>query len=318
MPVDPESENLLALAVPTAWSWMNSAYEFQGRKDPVTSSPSSRTRGDLCPGVLRPWLADDGLLVRIRLAGGRLAGEQLDALLAVADAYGDGSVYLTARANLQVRGISGADCLTEELVDAFEATGLMPSRSHELVRNVLASPQTGYAGGRVDLRPLIAELDLLLQQDPVLAGLPGRFLFVLDDGRGDLLDRRADLGLVALDGERVQLRIGNGWGPVVRTEDAPSQLVGLARQFLSRRGGGCSAAWHVRELEVPLLPLEPPAVEVPRPAPPLSFGEVAGGRHHQVVDGRLSRAGAAALVQEPVLVVTPWRGVFVPTSKEQG
>ena len=31
---------------------------------------ASRTRGDLCPGALRPWPADDGLLIRLRLIGG--------------------------------------------------------------------------------------------------------------------------------------------------------------------------------------------------------------------------------------------------------
>ena len=32
----------------------------------------TRTRADMCPGVWRPWQADDGLLVRIRLMGGLL------------------------------------------------------------------------------------------------------------------------------------------------------------------------------------------------------------------------------------------------------
>ena len=60
-------------------------------------------------------------------------------------------------------------------------------------------------GGRADLRPVMDRLDALLCADPDLGRLPGRFLFTLDDGRGDLLDRltRAgkrgtDLGSMAL------------------------------------------------------------------------------------------------------------------------
>ena len=70
-----------------------------------------------------------------------------------------------------------------------------------------------------------AALDSLIQASAALAGLPGRFLFVLDDGRGDLLSTDTDLGLVALDAETCQLRIGEGWGEVVPLADAPRELV---------------------------------------------------------------------------------------------
>ena len=70
----------------------------------------------------------------------------------------------------------------------------MPSASHELVRNLMLSPASGLAGGRVDLRPTLAELDRRICADPALTALPGRFLCVLDDGRGDLVERPCDLG----------------------------------------------------------------------------------------------------------------------------
>ena len=46
---------------------------------------TSRDRADRCPGVLRPWIADDGALVRLRLVGGRLAPSALARLLDVAE-----------------------------------------------------------------------------------------------------------------------------------------------------------------------------------------------------------------------------------------
>ncbi|MGB3287405.1 nitrite reductase, partial [Mycolicibacter algericus] len=191
-----------------------------------------RARADRCPGVLRPWLADDGLLVRLRLVGGRLPVAALERLLRVSAEFADGSIYLTKRANLQLRGLPGhGGQLTPDVVAALASTGLLPSRSHELVRNILVSPQTGYAGGRVDLRPVSARLDALLCGDPRLARLPGRFLFVLDDGRGDLIDRATDAGLVTLSATAAQLRIGEDWGAVVAIAEAAERLAALAAAF---------------------------------------------------------------------------------------
>ena len=124
------------------------------------------------------------------------------------------------------------------MVDAVEATGLLPSRTHELVRNVMVSPLSGITGGRNDLRPVADELDRLVSADAALANLPGRFLFVLDDGRGDLVGRSCDLGLVVLDESQAQLRVGAGWGAVVPLDNAAAELVDLARRFLAVRGEG--------------------------------------------------------------------------------
>ncbi|MGN6722965.1 MAG: nitrite reductase [Marmoricola sp.] len=210
-----------------------------------------------------------------------------------------------------------ADPLPEHVVVAFEQTGLLPSRSHELVRNILVSPPSGFAGGRADLRGVAAELDRLLLSDPALAVLPGRFLFVLDDGRGDLIGRSCDLGLVATSADHGQLRIGDDWAAVVPLDVAAAALVDLARTFLSLRGSGADAAWHVRELRAPLASVIAPHEGLPGPTGPLPYGQVAGGHHHEVPDGVLTRVSAASLLDEPILIVTPWRGVFVPDSTEQ-
>lgn len=263
---------------------------------------SIRTRPDRCPGVLRPWPAEDGNLVRLRLCGGRLPAASLRALSAVATAYGDGHVRVTGRANLQLRGLGP---VTEEVVVAVEETGLLPSRRHELARNLMLSPQSGLAGGRADLRPVVAALDEQLCAAPALADLPGRFLFVLDDGRGDLLDRPADLGLVALDDTVGQLRIGATWGPVVPLAKAPAALVALAHSFLETR----TTEWHVDELATPLVVPVGADPRLPALAPPLPFGPVDGGVHVEAADSVLHPGLADG---DATLVVTPWRGVLVP------
>lgn len=292
-----------------------------------------RTRRDRCPGVLRPWPAEDGLLVRLRLVGGRLPARSLRALAAVADDHGTGRIHLTGRANLQLRSLPGCGGrLAPEVLHALERTGLLPSPAHELVRNVMVSPRTGpmgrrtgargaptRVGGRANLRPVAAALDELLCADPRLASLPGRFLFVLDDGRGDLLRRSCDLGLVALDERVAQLRVGKEWGPLISLDRSPAVLLELAEEFLAERGDGPAAPWHVAELPSPLTDPVPPDPRLPAPAPPLPYGPLPeGGRHVPVPREGLDRPTAEALAEEAFavgtgeLVVTPWRGVLVP------
>jgi precorrin-3B synthase len=280
----------------------------------VSTLPKARTRGDLCPGALRPWPAPDGALVRLRLPGGRVASRSLVALSEVAQAYGDGDIHLTRRANLQVRALPSEDgTLPESVLEAVEATGLLPSRSHELVRNFLVSPMNGLAGGRCDLRPVVAALDTLVCDDPLLRDLPGRFLFVLDDGRGDLVDRPTDLGLVALDASTVQLRVGSDrWGQVLPLDEAAPALVDLARDFVRRRGDGPTSPWHVDELTAPLTESRSRDPRTRVSSPPLSYGPHGPVVHVPAPDGILSPGLAAELAARgPELVVTPWHGVLV-------
>lgn len=276
--------------------------------------PTLRDRRDRCPGALRPWPAQDGLLVRLRLIGGQVAAAQLRALADVASRYGDDRVHVTSRANLQIRALPGSDGhLAPEVLAAIEATGLLPTRRHELIRNVMISPQTGLAGGRADLRPVGRALDELLRSSDRARDLPGRFLFVLDDGRGDLRRRSCDLGLVVLDADTAQLRVGTGWGPTVHLSAAARQLAELADRFLDLRGVGPTAEWHVTELAGPLLPAAPPHPRLPEPQPPLPFGDVPGGRHVEVPAAGLDPDAVWALTADiDRLVVTPWRGVLRP------
>jgi precorrin-3B synthase len=288
----------------------------------------TRTRADMCPGVWRPWRADDGLLIRLRLMGGLLPTASLQGLSEVSRRHGDGRIYLTRRANLQLRGLPGEGSqLTPDAAAAIESTGLIPTRTHELVRNVCASPQTGLAGGRVDLRPTIARLDALLCANPGLGLLPGRFLFTLDDGRGDLLDRLTgsgkrgtDLGCVALGDDVVQLRVGGHWGAVAPVSDVADLLADLASQFLDARGTGADAPWHIRELARPLHPPVAADPRIPAAAAPLTYGEVPGGTHVPAENGVLTAALVQSLLERAAhvehVVVTPWRGVLIPNAKE--
>lgn len=252
--------------------------------------------------------------------------DTLTALLHLARTYGDGSVLLTSRANVQVRGVALNDGrVPVGLVDGLRSAGLLPSDSHERVRNIVCSPLTGRLGGRADLRPVVDSLDAQLVDEPALSTLGGRFLFVLDDGRGDVAGRDLDLGLCAVSADEAQLRVGRDmWGPVVPLDDAPVALVALALAFLAERGDDETAWWHVDELPGASRATVLAAVGTARAADPrtrVATPVLAPGRRRQD-DGRTMEVVAVAdgLVTDPVLellagldaadlVVTPWRSI---------
>jgi precorrin-3B synthase len=163
---------------------------------PATSpknSPVGRGAADRCPGALRLAEAADGYLARVRLPGGFVTGEQLRVLADLAVELGDGRVELTSRGNVQLRALA-ADA-AEPLTAALTRAGLLPSLDHDRVRNILASPLAGLDGlgsGR-DLAAIVAALDAELCARPRLTELSGRFLFAIDDGRGDVAVLGADV-----------------------------------------------------------------------------------------------------------------------------
>ena len=271
-------------------------------------------RADRCPGLLRPHLAEDGALVRLRLPGGRTSAPALLGLHRLARRYGNGILQLTSRGGLQIRGL--ADPLADSFVAEVAGLGLLPSATHERVRNLVASPLTGLAGGAADLRPMITELDLALLAEPALARLPGRFLFALDDGRGDVSGLRFDLGYRATSTTEGHVLLGSPQhGIPVAAMDAVPPLVRLALDFVRVRQA--SGAWHVAELPDWVAQhaagLEP--LPAHRSVGGVPLGAVGSAASVQVPLGRLTeeqvRAIAAAASSGEV-VLTPWRGVVVP------
>ena len=290
---------------------------------------SPRHQADRCPGVTRPWIADDGALVRIRLVGGAISSQALADLALVAGDYADGHLYLTKRANIQLRGIEHDNgSVPEEFVEAVKATGLVPAPEHELVRNIMVSPLSGRIGGQADLRPVALQLDDLLCDDPVFANLAGRFLFVLDDGRGDLVDRSLDLGVMAVDAGAAQIRVGTQhWGDVVELDTVAEVLLDLARRFLDVNGAGDEALWHVDELPdggADLLGLNHARdLRTQVASLPAPFGVIAqdDGRsieHLDVPEGDLTHDLATQVLARAgrEIVVTPWRSLLLPDLAE--
>ncbi|MFE3142394.1 precorrin-3B synthase [Streptomyces scopuliridis] len=209
---------------------------------------SVRERGDACPGALRLHAADDGWLARLHLPAGLLTPRQAETLADAAERLGDGHLDLTSRGNVQLRGLGGS--CGAELAERLYEAGLLPSEAHERVRNIVASPLAGLDElPSAEVQLWARELDGLLCASARAAALSGRFLFALDDGRGDVAALGADVTLLARRDGSVVVRTGaNRSGLRVTPEDAPRAALLAAETFLTLAEASGSGAWRVREL----------------------------------------------------------------------
>ncbi|MFE1591626.1 precorrin-3B synthase [Nocardia sp. NPDC058705] len=205
----------------------------------------TRSAPDSCPGVLRLHQAADGPLARIRVPGGRLESAQLQTLADAARDLGNGNLELTSRGNIQLRQVRDAS----ELALRLGTAGLLPSQTHERVRNIVASPLSGRIGGFADVRGLAVDLDAGLLADPRLGELPGRVLFTLDDGRGDVSTLHGDIGIHAVgDNEFALLLAGSDTGLRVTAGEAVEVMLDAARGFLDLRGTSDTGQWRLHEI----------------------------------------------------------------------
>ncbi len=267
-----------------------------------------RETPDSCPDTVHLHEAADGPLARIRIPGGALTPAQLQVLAEVAIDLGDGHLELTSRGNVQVRAVRDAGALGGRLAVA----GLLPSRTHERVRNIVASPLSGRVGGWADVRELVREFDEKLCAAAELAELPGRVLFAFDDGRGDVSALSPDIGVHAVDEDTFALVLA-GVDTGVRTGDPVGAVLDAAQAYRRVRG----AAWRVHEVGAArVLGREPDGVALPDPgAPPIGWlvqGDdgisLAAGVRLGVLPARLAEFLAA--VERPV-TITPWRSIVV-------
>lgn len=293
--------------------------------DAVTTppDPTARTRADdACPGALSLHQAADGPLARVRLPGGVLTPEQLAVLATAADELASGDLELTSRGNVQLRAVRDPDALAQRLADA----GLLPSETHERVRNILASPLAGRVGSGPDVAGIVTDLDLGLRADPDLADLPGRVLFAVDDGTGDVTGLGPDIGVHALggdeglDGAFALVLAGADTGVRVAADATVATMLAAARAFGRQR----DRQWRLAELpdgvaavldHTGLTATTDPVELGSEGSAPVGWFEQADGRvalgavlAHGILPARTATVIAA--VEKPV-IVTPWRSIVL-------
>jgi len=189
-----------------------------------------------CPGALAPMESGDGLLMRAKIVGSRLTLQQASEIAAISRDCGNGLLDLSQRAQLQMRGLS------EETRGAAQARlqsiGLLArDAATESRLNIIASP----LGGAVafDANEIAARLAQAIAEDQALRSLPGKFLFLVDDGSAPgLRDVAADIRLeaqgakfaVVIDGARDQ-------AVIAPLDAAIGAAIKLARAFIELRAG---------------------------------------------------------------------------------
>jgi len=187
-----------------------------------------------CPGALRPMLSGDGLLVRIRISCGEVSLALAHAIADWAQLYGNGALDLSARANLQLRGVS--DATLPELGRRLAEAGLIDaSPEAEAVRNVLVSPFAGLDPAVCDVRPYARAWEQELATDRALWALPGKFGAAFDAG-ALALGVDADLAFTAVAPHTFVVRLGGlaEIGPFPGAE-VVGVAKALARAFLALR-----------------------------------------------------------------------------------
>ncbi len=260
-----------------------------------------------CPGALRPMMSGDGLVVRVRLRGGRLTAAQAMGIADLALAHGNGMLDLSSRANLQIRGVTEAS--HPALIDGLRGLGLIDdSAEAEGRRNILITPfwQAGDAAPRI-----AAALEEALA-NPQAPDTPGKFGFAIDTGPTPVLrEASADIRIERA-GDGLILRAeGMAMGQTVTVEDAAPKAVALAAWFVS--SGGCPdgrgrMAPHIARGMTPdhaSVAMAGASTYHPRPGP-VPEGYLLGPAF-----GQLTAQSLRALAQLGDLRATPWRLLLV-------
>jgi precorrin-3B synthase len=287
------------------------------------------SRKGWCPGALAPMLSGDGYIFRLRLTNGILSFERAKIFADLARRFGNGAFDLSARANLQMRGVAGEKIA--DLQEELRALGLLDSNARaEAVRNVVPSPLAGFdPSAPLDARPLVEALEALLAREKDLHDLPAKFGFSVDGG-GFLPLRgvETDIAFAALPGAPPRLALSLGGRPAgqLAPQDICAVAEEVARNFLRLRGQDRRMSAVVARLGVTPL-LEGVAVLPPPPAREESAArydnvlgvQPCGGENFVgagLLFGRIDADALEALAEQAQafgaaeLRLTPWRAIL--------
>ncbi|MGO4525094.1 precorrin-3B synthase [Microvirga sp. 2MCAF35] len=216
----------------------------------MSAQPVSERRRGWCPGVRRPMVTGDGLLVRLHPLNGRLTTDQARLVAEAAREYGNGHLDITARGNLQIRGVS--DKTYPALLALLEHEGLAEPEGDGPNRLTAVSPLAGL--DPMDHCDALALAQAIEDKAGRLEGLPAKFFVAVDGGGSMPLDGiGADLHLVAV-GENV-VTFGcvtsNGlqWIGIASLARAPEAALSLLAGFAGMRLSGRTEARRLRDLE---------------------------------------------------------------------
>lgn len=277
--------------------------------------PEAPSRRGWCPSLARPMPTGDGLLARVHPPLGRLSAAQARAVAEGARRFGNGHVDVTARANLQIRGVTPE---TQGALAGYLSTvGLGDVRCD-------GGPQRLTLTGPLFARDALAEaVEAAGRATP---GLPPKTLVAIEDeGPFGLGDADADLHLRVTGPNAIAWALAGPDGPVwyapATTAWALTHVVDSLRVLAE------SGARRMRDLDpAHRAGLGGTRMPPPTPIPPLMPGlhdledrtalavETAFGRC--TADGLDRLAHWSDRVASPNLTLSPTRG-FVLVSRDR-
>ncbi len=273
-----------------------------------------------CPSTLRPMQTGDGWLVRLHPPGAVLTPTQLIRIAALAREHGNGLIEISARGNMQLRGVTAqshpalvAALLGERLVDEHDGDG--PQRL------TLVSPLAG-DGALIDAAALAEAIEA---RGRLVSGLPAKLLIIVDDGGAMALDEFAcDLRLLANAADRIVIGLPDGsWRGSIAVADAAEAVETILQRFAGHHAQARETIRRLRDLSpealAALCDLPETDAPPPRPAPhraglfALGTGRFAAiaalpfGRCDAATLEALGRAAEAQAAR--ALRLSPWRGL---------
>lgn len=261
-----------------------------------------------CPGALQPMQSGDGLVVRIRPFAGRLSQAQGVGIAALSKEFGNGILDLTARANLQLRGVGSSD--HQALIDALRKLDLVDTSAEvEQRRNVIVTPfwvQDDETQRLSDgLTKALCHLDA--------PALPHKFGFAIDTGDVPVLqDTSADIRLERdMTGSLLLIAAGCDMGKPIRSGDAIEEALALARWFMAHRTDETRMAKLLERIPSPHGFTTPRQHQTATAVPGrLNIGTLCGFAFGQIDVAVLDRLAALAPLR-----MTPWRMLLSETTE---
>lgn len=271
-----------------------------------------------CPGALRPMASEDGLILRIRPPAGRLTHVQVEGVAELAEAFGNGLIELTRRANVQLRGLSPQSLpevqrrlVSLELLDP-RLDAETEARVNILLNPFLDNGTHSEPGEDVGLH-LWTKLRSALTA-PDAPRLPAKFGFAIDlspEGR-HLADESADIRIESGADHPILVR-GDGAGtgrPAATPAEAVELALALAHWFVASGGvapdGRGRMRNHLARGAVPPQHLRGTARPAPAAVPEVFLARVVG------FDFGTVRAATFTRLPHHIpgpIHLTPWRGV---------
>lgn len=291
----------------------------------MSALPKEALRRGWCPSTLRPMETGDGWLVRLHPPGNALSPRQFGRIAALAQEMGNGLVEISARGNLQLRGVTAQThpalveaLLAERLVDETDSDG--PQRL------TLTSPLAGHDPS--DLIDAAALAQSIEARGRLVAGLPTKLAIVVDGGGALSLDGfPADLRVVSDGASSVTIGVAQDrWCGPFSLNDAPEIVAALLRDFAAEHRAAPATIRRMRDLPairwnalVADRGLGEAQAPAQRPAPkragitnlgPTRFAVMLGlpfGRSNAATLAQLATAAETNSVSE--IRFSPWRGL---------